>query len=374
MRLGAWGLFDRAPEPLDCGRMTKLTSELVEAQATWMGRSRHVHGVVLAVHHAPSRAQFVAASGNLRPECRFFAASVTKLIVTIIVMRMVERRQLVLDDPMTRYLPTDLTAGLHVMKGVDRTGLITIRHLISSQTGLRDYFSLKGPDGRSHMAALMEGEDSAWPLERTLEAVRGLPARFAPGAPGKVEYSDTNYQLIGRILEGVSGKELPTLFADEVFTPLGLQDTYIYTDPEDERPAPIHAGQRQVRLPRYIVSISAEGGMVSTADEMLAIGRAFFAGRFFDIDAILAQQNWRMLFWPGQFYFGLGLEKLWTPWFVSPLRPIRDVMGCWGQTGAFLFHHPATGLHFAGTVNQASGWGHASAVRAMLRIIKALQG
>jgi len=353
--------------------MTKLTSDLVEAQVARMCRSRHVHGAVLAVHHAPSGARFVSASGNLSPENRFFAASVTKLIVTIILMRMVERGQLALDDPMTRYLPARLTTGLHVMKGSDRTGQITIRHLMSSQTGLRDYFSLKGPDGRSHMTALMAGEDSAWPLERTLEAVRGLPARFAPGAPGKVEYSDTNYQLLGRILETVSGKDLPSLFADEVFTPLGLRETYIYRDPQDDRPAPIHAGQRQVRLPRYMASISAEGGMVSTGTEMLEMGQAFFAGRFFDINALLAQQNWRMLFWPGQFYFGLGLEKLWTPWFVSPLRPIRDVMGCWGQTGAFLFHHPATGLHFAGTVNQASGWGHASAVRAMLRIIKAVQ-
>ena len=354
--------------------MTRLTSDLVDAQAKRMCRSRHVHGCVLAVHHPPSGEQFVSASGNLRPESRFFAASVTKLIVTIVVMRMVERAQLALDDPMVRYLPGDMIAGLHVMQGVDRTGEITLRHLISSQTGLRDYFSLKGPDGRSHMTALMAGEDSAWPLERTLDAVRGQPARFAPGAPGKVDYSDTNYQLIGRVLETVTGKGLPELFADEVFGPLGLRDTWIYSDPLDDRPAPFHAGRRMVRLPHYIASISAEGGMVSTGADMLRISEAFFAGRFFDLEAFLAQQDWRMLFWPGQFYFGLGLEKLWTPWFVSPLRPIRDVMGCWGQTGAFLFHHPATGLHFAGTVNQSNGWGHASAVRAMLRIIKTVQG
>jgi len=353
--------------------MAKLAAELIEAQVAQMARSRHVHGAVLAVHHAPSGAQFVSAAGNLRPESHFFAASVTKLIVTTVVMRLVDRGDFSLDDPMERYLPADLIARLHVMKGVDRTGEITIRHLISNQTGLRDYFSLKCPDGRSHMAALMAGEDSAWPLERTLDAVRGLPARFFPGARGKVDYSDTNYQLMGRVLQIVTGKDLPTLFADEVFAPLGLEETYIYADPSDDSPAPFHAGAKALHLPRYIASISAEGGMVSTGAEMLRIGQAFFAGRLFDIDALLAQQNWRMLFWPGQFYFGLGLEKLWTPWIVAPFRPIRDVLGCWGQTGAFLFHHPATGLHLAGTVNQANGWGHARAVRAMLRIIKTVQ-
>lgn len=353
--------------------MTKLTADIVEEQVFSIWRSKHIHGAVLAVCHKPSGARFVSAAGNLQVASRFFAASVTKLVVTIVVMRLVERGQIALDDPMGRYLSADLIAGLHVIDAVDRTSEITIRHLISSQTGLRDYFSLKGPDGRSHMAALMAGEDSAWPLERTLVAVRGLPARFPPGAEGKVDYSDTTYQLIGRILETITGKDLATLFAEEVFEPLGLKETYIYADLSGDQPAPIHAGQQAVRLPRYMASISAEGGMVSTAPEMLQIGQAFFEGRLFDIDALLRQQNWRMLFWPGQFYFGLGLEKLWTPWFVSPFRPIRDVMGCWGQTGAFLFHHPATGLHFAGTVNQTSGWGHASAVRAMLRIIKATQ-
>jgi D-alanyl-D-alanine carboxypeptidase len=113
--------------------------------------------------------------------------------------------------------------------------------------------------------------------------------------------------------------------------------------------------------------------MVSTGTDLLVSGRAAFEGQLFDIDALLAQQNWRMVFWPGQFYIGLGLEKLWTPWLIAPFHPIRDVIGCWGQTGAFVFHHPQTGLHFAGTVNQASGWGHVSAIRAMLRIIKAVR-
>jgi len=353
--------------------MKHLTADLIAEQAAQMCRSRHVHGAVLAVLHAPSGARHVSAAGNLESGRRFFAASVTKLIVTTVVMRLVERGLIALDDPMSKYLPAALIAGLHVHNGVDRTGDITLRHLISSHTGLRDYFGLKGPDGRSHMAALLSGEDTAWPLERTLDTVRGLAPRFAPGAPGKVNYSDTNYQLIGRILETVTGKDLPSLFAEEVFAPLGLRETYIYSDPEDGSPAPIHAGQAIARLPNYMASISAEGGMVTTGAELLTIGEAFFAGRFFDIDALLAQQNWRMLFWPGQFHFGLGLEKLWTPWFYSPFAPVRDVLGFWGQTGAFLFHHPATGLHFAGTVNQASGWGHSSAVRAMLRIIKTVQ-
>jgi len=353
--------------------MGRLTAELIDSQAARICRSRHVHGAIIAVDQPSAQVHHVAAAGDLAPGSQFCAASTTKLVVTIVVMRLVDRGAIALDDAMARYLPAELIAGLHRRKGTDHTDSITIRHLISNQTGLRDYFSLKGPDGRRPADTLLAGEDSPWPLERTLEAVRGSEAQFLPGQKGKVAYSDTNYQLVGAILKRVTGQSLPDLFAAEVFAPLGLRQTYIYSDPTNERPVWFYAGSRRLHLPRYLASVQAEGGMVTTASELAAIGRAFFEGRLFDIDALMSEQDWRMIFWPGQFYFGLGLEKLWTPWFVSPLRPIRDVMGCWGQTGAFVFHHPATGLNFAGTVNQANGWGHSSAVRAMLRIIKAAQ-
>ncbi len=339
-----------------------------------MCRSRHVHGAILAVDHPATQTQHVAAAGDLAPDSQICAASTTKLIVTIVTMRLVEAGRIALDDPMAAYLPAEMIAGLHRRKGVDHTGSITIRHLISNQTGLRDYFSLKGPDGRRPADVLMAGEDSPWPLARTLQAVRRSEAQFLPGQKGKVAYSDTNYQLMGAILEHVSGQALPDLFAAEVFAPLGLRETYIYSDLADDRPVWFYAGTQRLHLPRYLASVQAEGGLVTTATELAVIGRSAFEGRLFDIDALLTQQDWRMIYWPGQFYFGLGMEKLWTPWFISPFRPIRDVMGFWGQTGAFVFHHPATGLTCAGTVNQANGWGHASAMRAILQVIRAARG
>ena len=351
--------------------MADLTQALIAEQTRRMCRSRHVHGAIMAVDHPAIGFRHVAASGDLAPGMQFCAASTTKLIVTVVTMQLVAEGHLALDDSMAEHLPAELIAGLHRRGGQDHTDRITIRHLISNQTGLRDYFSLKGPDGRKPMDALMAGEDTPWPLERVLDAVRASEAEFLPGQKGKVAYSDTNYQLMGMILERVTGQNLPTLFAERVFAPLGLAQTYIYADPADERPVWFYAGAKRVHLPRYLASVQAEGGMITTATELAMIGRAVFEGRLFDIDALLAKQDWRMIWWPGQFYFGLGMEKLWTPWFLSPLRPIRDVTGFWGQTGAFVFHHPETGMTCAGTVNQANGMGHSSAIWAMLRVIRA---
>jgi D-alanyl-D-alanine carboxypeptidase len=82
-------------------------------------------------------------------------------------------------------------------------------------------------------------------------------------------------------------------------------------------------------------------------------------------------KKWNLIWFPGQFYFGVGLEKLWTPRVLSPFKPIGELLGCWGQSGAFAFHNPENDLYFTGTVNQLSGFGHSAAFRAMIKIIKA---
>ncbi len=57
------------------------------------------------------------------------------------------------------------------------------------------------------------------------------------------------------------------------------------------------------------------------------------------------------------FYFGIGLEKLPTPRIFFPFKPIKEIVGFWGQTGSFAFYNPDTDLYFSGTTNQISGNG-----------------
>ena len=116
--------------------------------------------------------------------------------------------------------------------GVDRTGEITIRHLISNTSGITDYFFGNDADGKKAASDLFNGNDEAWPLERIIERVRSLKPRFAPGQPGKVHYSDTNYELLGRIIETVTGKStaketmtfLKAFFTGRFFAPETIED------------------------------------------------------------------------------------------------------------------------------------------------------
>jgi len=75
---------------------------------------------------------------------------------------------------------------------------------------------------------------------------------------------------------------------------------------------------------------------------------------------------------PGGFYYGVGLEKLFIPRIFSPLKPIGEIIGFWGQTGSFAWHNPKTDLYFSGTTNQINGTGHQAALMAILKIIKAV--
>jgi D-alanyl-D-alanine carboxypeptidase len=344
----------------------------LEATVARMLRSRAVHGAILCVERGDGSLSWRGAAGNLDADDRYFIASVTKMYVTVVVLQLRREGRVDLDDPIARHLPDELIGGLHVMEGVDRTHEITVRHLMSNTSGLTDYFFGKGPDGRSAGQALLEGHDEAWPLERIVERARTLRPRFVPGRPGKVHYSDTNYELLGRIIETITGTPIGDVFRETIFEPLGLRHTYAFDDPADTSPAPMYYRDRPLHVPKYIASVTAEGGLVSTAAEVMVFLRAFFAGRFFPPETLAELQRWNRIYFPGQFDFGIGLERQWIPWIMSPRNPIGDLLGFWGQSGAFAFHNPDRDLFFTGTVNQLSGMGHSAAVGAMVRIMKAV--
>jgi len=353
---------------------TYPSDEFLATTVQRMARSRAVHGAIVCVESGDGTLAWRGAAGNLQADQRYFIASVTKMIVTVVVLRLRDQGRISLDDPMQRYLGTGLTRRLHVVDGVDRSDQITVRHLISNTSGLTDYFFGKGPDGRNAGDALLQGNDEAWPLERIVERARTLRPRFLPGQRGKVHYSDTNYELLGRIIETVTGASISDVFDEFVFRPLGLRDTYAFRDESDTTPAPMYYRDRQLHVPKYIASVTAEGGVISTAADVMVFLKAFFDGTFFPPRTIDELKRWNRIYFPGQFDFGIGLERQWLPWFMSPFKPLGELLGFWGQSGAFAFHNPQRDLFFTGTVNQLSGFGHGAAVSAMVRVMKASDG
>jgi D-alanyl-D-alanine carboxypeptidase len=336
-----------------------------------MADGKSIYSAILCVENSDRSISWTGATGEMQTESRFFIASVTKLFVTAVVMRLINDNRLEFNDKISKHLPDGLCQKLHVLNGADYSGEITVRHLISNTSGLPDYFFHKQSNGRTVATDLLEGKDEPWPIDRTIDLIKGLRPKFKPGAKGKASYSDTNYQLLGRIIENITGESIGEVFHDFIISELKLQNTYAYSNTSDNTPVPFYYKSRQLWLPEYMTSISAEGGIVATAGELMLFLKAFFNGQFFPRERIEELKQWNLILPPpGMFYFGIGLEKLFTPRILSPFKPVKEILGFWGQTGSFAFHHPGSGLYICGTTNQINGDGHRAAGNAILKIIK----
>ncbi len=348
----------------------RLDDSFLNEVAQKMLRNRSVYGAILCVESGDSSLSWTGGVGNLKVDDRYFIASVTKLYITTLMLILRDQKKLAFTDAIYPYFPEELISGIHVLEGMDYTKDITIAHLLSNTSGIPDYFYYDKPKGEAANDLSM-GKDEPWPLDKAIKRAKTLKPKFKPGQKGKVNYSDTNFQLLGGIIERVTGKVLKDVMDEYLFQPLGLKNTYAYHDINDTSPVPFYHRKEVLHAPNYMASVTAEGGIVSTAKECMIFLKAFFNGFFFSAEVLdELKKDWRMIYFPGQFFFGLGLEKLWTPRFISPFRPITEILGFWGQTGAFAFYNPDTDLYFTGTVNQASGFGHSAAFSAMLKIIK----
>ncbi len=81
---------------------------------------------------------------------------------------------------MVDILSPEVTDGLHVLGGLDRTAEITVEHLLGHTSGLADYYEEAPAGGPSAQARLRAGEDAPMPFEEVLAVVRSLDPHFPP--------------------------------------------------------------------------------------------------------------------------------------------------------------------------------------------------
>jgi CubicO group peptidase (beta-lactamase class C family) len=180
------------------------------AYAVGGGRRLHVPGVVLGVR-AGRRTRVLAAgladlrTGRvMRPNTRQPIGSVSKVFTAVLVMRLVERGQVGLGDPVPPIAAAHDGDGGRLRALVaafePRLRGVTVRDLLAMTSGIRDY-----QDSDVFLRALVSA-----PLEpRSLAELGGWglaePLAFSPGARGRGLYSSTNFTLLAMIVEAVSG-------------------------------------------------------------------------------------------------------------------------------------------------------------------------
>ena len=236
----------------------EVEERLEDFQGTYPGAL-----VLLRVGH---ETRFVSAgradrrkASRITERHRFQVGSVTKTMVATVVLQLVEDGELDPTDSVASWLP-----GL-----VPRGDRITIEQLLSHRSGLYNFTD--SPDFR------WTGE---WePVEIVRLATSEEPV-FAPDT--RSGYSNTNYILLGLIVEQVTGKDLADVMQEQVFDPTGMTDTSLdpdrVTDPPRVRG---YDGRRDVTLDD-LTNVSAAGGVVSSARDLDAFLNALTGGQLLE--------------------------------------------------------------------------------------------
>ncbi len=152
--------------------------------------------------------------------------SMTKPVTSVALMQLVERGLFNLDTPVSEFIPefSDMHALVPEAKSLDQTAPCaapTLHQLLTHTSGLSYAFN-PGLVGRAMMERRIEFRPSQGSLAEMCSKAGSLPLAFAPGR--RWEYS-VGIDIIGRVVEVVTGKTLEQYFTQEIFDPLGMTET-----------------------------------------------------------------------------------------------------------------------------------------------------
>jgi len=269
-----------------------LSAERLERIATTVQRNiddkRIAGAVTLVVRHgkvAWFKAQGTAdreAAKPMPPDAMFRICSMTKPVTSVAVMMLYEEGKFLLDDPVSKYLPEFKNPKVLVKPAtgasytIPATKEITIRDLLRHTSGIT--YQWNDDLGAAYEKAgvpsgLLQYDGT---IGDGVKNLAGLPLLFNPGE--RFEYS-LGVDVLGRLVEVVSGKPLDEFFRTRIFEPLGMKDTYFFP-PEDKvgRLATAYTYYPDKGLNRFPDTPLREGSFVYSADYPSRGPKRLFSG------------------------------------------------------------------------------------------------
>jgi D-alanyl-D-alanine carboxypeptidase len=192
-------------------------------------------------------------------------ASNTKTFVATAILQLVDHGQLSLDDHLDTFI-----------KGVTYGDQITIRQLLNMTAGVFDY-----TDDPQFAQAYIANPLLPFSLQDLLAVINRNTPRYPPGGPA--QYDDSNYYLLGAIVEAVTHRPLGDVIQTEILDPLGQNETSYPTTADMPTPFahgyyPVSdAAPRDVSLSNPAVPAGA-GAMISTMGDMKLWAKALATG------------------------------------------------------------------------------------------------
>lgn len=308
--------------------LERIDQSALQAVVDETARRLYVPGALVLLR--TPQGEFTAAYGTarlgaqIRPRRHtyFRIASITKTMTSAVVLQLAQERKLRLRDRISKYV-----------SGVPNGDNITLAQLLGMRSGLYDYTSAPKMTG-----FLDHQPTKAWTPRELLDVSFAHPPNFPPGTA--YEYSNTNYALLGLVVEKVDRRPLAAAMRERLFRPLGLRDTLLpprtsNTIPEPHAHGYLYGSSSIVTTgipnppygPKLVAAIeagkiqpndytgvnhsfaTAAGGVISTADDVETWIRALVSGRVLNAEY---QRIWRNSLKPadGGLDYGFGINRL----------------------------------------------------------------
>ena len=218
------------------------------------------------------------------PEVKFRLGSLTKQFTAALVLLLQQDGKLRSEDPIVKYLPDAPPAWAK----------ITLANLLGHTSGIPNFTSDKAFPTWS-MSEHTHAEELAFFRDKALD--------FEPGS--QFAYSNSNYEVLGMVIEKVSGRNYGELLRERLFQPLGMQDTGLDTDElilpkRAQGYTPGEGGVAHARSESMTVPWAA-GSLYSTTGDLLRWEQGLFGGKLLDAGSLKAMTT------PGKGNYGLGV-------------------------------------------------------------------
>lgn len=246
----------------------------------------------------------VESSTPVEAGLRWPLRSITKSFTTTLVLQLADEGALSLDDPISTWL-----------EGIPGGDEVTVRQLATMTSGLADYTN------EAFIEDFVADPERQFTLDELIAYGAQDPPVAEPGA--EAVYTNTNTNILGRIVEEVTGQPFDEVLTERILDPLGLEDTVYPTSPDQWTSdatgyQPGEDGGLEPQPVNYSV-FGPAGAMITTADDLLVWGEALATGELVEPGT----QTERLE--------GQTLEE--GPEYDRYAFGIGDLEGWWGHTG-----------------------------------------
>jgi len=245
-----------------------------------------------------------------------YLASLGKTFTASIALQLCDEGKLELDTPITSWLPQAVT------RRIPMSNVITLRHLLNHRSGIHDYKN----DAKAWKTAFKNEPHRQWSHADVVSYLYDMPLLFIPGA--RYDYSNSNYILVGMIIEVTTGRPLYEHIRKRILAPLGLKHTYNGNEPF-KRKRHVHGYVMQdgnivdtyFRFSRYGL---ADSGINGTPGDVSLFVEALFASSKILSTEMRSEMTSTIESGFQTPAYGMGIYVQHNPWDANLLKYTHD--------------------------------------------------